>query len=292
MPYRHPGHLFLSEQGPLQSEAEVRNYADFLRRSASLSGEPPVDLHGIYNCFGMPVPRRAPLDDQQGILVDSDRGLILIKEDDPLVRQRFTEGHELMELLFDAQYEAGSGLQPEPDRKEQLCDRGAAELLMPLESFRARLQNLGISIPTAQILAQQYQTSLVATLVRMTQCSQGDRQSQPQSQPQIPPQSQPQSQPQESISGNFSVVMWHWVPSPDGREAALRVAWKAPGPSWTGGFLAKHQAAPEDSVLMIAQRLRQFCSGTEALSGQTYSIEAQPVMFGRQAGVISLLHVF
>jgi hypothetical protein len=278
MPYRHPGHLFLAEHGPLQAEAQVRHYADFLRRSASISGDPPVDLHGIYDCFGMPVPRRAPLDDQQGILVDSDRGLILIKEDDPWVRQRFTEGHELMELLFDAQYEVGAGLQPEPDRKEQLCDRGAAELLMPLASFRARLQNLGVSIPTAQTLAQQYQTSLIATLLRMTQGPQGDRQG-------LSP---------GSISGNFCLVMWHWVPDPDGRGAALRVAWKAPTPDWSGGFIPKNLSAAEASVVAIAQRSRQFCSGTEALpfGDQTLSyVEAKPVMLGRQAGVISLLHV-
>ncbi|NJK51897.1 MAG: hypothetical protein HC936_02155 [Leptolyngbyaceae cyanobacterium SU_3_3] len=57
--------------------------------------------------LGCPPPLRAPLDEQQGILLDSKSGTILIRADDSTARQRFTEGHELMELLFDAQEPTG-----------------------------------------------------------------------------------------------------------------------------------------------------------------------------------------
>lgn len=101
--YRHPGQVFMSRYGLLHNHEGVFQYVDFLRQEAGLSDEPPVKLSLNYRHFGIPTPLRAPLSDQQGILVDSDAGVILIKEDDPLKRQRFTEGHELMELLFDAQ---------------------------------------------------------------------------------------------------------------------------------------------------------------------------------------------
>jgi hypothetical protein len=98
--YRHPGLAFLAAtpEAARSTPHAVLDYADFLRRSAQLT-DPPTDLEAIYRQFEMPTPIRAPLEDQQGILVDGDRGLILIKGDDPIVRQRFTESHELMELF-------------------------------------------------------------------------------------------------------------------------------------------------------------------------------------------------
>ncbi|NJR68137.1 MAG: ImmA/IrrE family metallo-endopeptidase [Synechococcales cyanobacterium CRU_2_2] len=182
MSYQHPGYAFLAQHEPIRQEADLLAYVSFLLESAGLDGEPPVDLGQIYRHFEMPQPQRAPLTEQQGVLVDGDRGLILIKADDPVVRQRFTEGHELMELLFEAQeqahqhpdpHQAPASWQVQGDRKEQLCDRLAAELLMPRHSFRARLRYLGSSMATAKTLASDYQTSLLATLLRMMQVGEG-----------------------------------------------------------------------------------------------------------------------
>jgi len=146
-PYCHPGRAFLSRHGMVQCEQDVFRYVQFLCQEAGLDDQPPIDLTQIYQHFGIPTPLRAPLEEQQGILVDSNNGIILIKEDDPLVRQRFTEGHELMELLFDAQAEASSSsCLPawSEQHKERLCDRGAAALLMPESSFVPKLQQLGL----------------------------------------------------------------------------------------------------------------------------------------------------
>ncbi len=116
--YRHRGYVFLSRHGALRHEEDVYLYIDFLRRESGMSDDPPIDFSLIYQCFGIPTPVRVPLDEQQGILLDSSTGMILIKENDPIVRQRFTEGHELMELLFDAQTETGLANWSE-QRKEQ-----------------------------------------------------------------------------------------------------------------------------------------------------------------------------
>jgi IrrE N-terminal-like domain len=161
----------------LQSEADVFDYVDFLREVGQLGDRLPVDLEKIYRAFGMPIPLRVPLEDQQGILLDSSTGMILIREGDPIVRQRFTEGHELMELLFDAQADVVNELNLrhwDELRKEKLCDAGAAELLMPKVLFRSHIQHLGTSIETGRSLSRIYHTSLIATLIRMVKLTSGE----------------------------------------------------------------------------------------------------------------------
>ncbi len=170
--YQHPGYAFLHRYGSLQTEADVFHYVDFLRESGKLGDRLPMDLEKIYAAFGMPIPLRVPLEDQQGILLNSATGTILIREGDPIVRQRFTEGHELMELLFDAQADVAAELNLsgwDEARKEKLCDAGAAELLMPKTLFRSHLEHLGTSMGTARSLSRLYNTSLIATLIRMVE---------------------------------------------------------------------------------------------------------------------------
>lgn len=279
-PYRHPGQVFLSRYGALQSEEDVYRYVDFLRQEANLSDQPPIDLSRIYRHFGIPTPRRAPLDEQQGILVDSSAGIILIKEDEPLVRQRFTEGHELMELLFDAQEQAriGSSLPSwNEDRKERLCDRGAANLLMPQSSFVPRLNELGISLNTGRTLANLYQTSLVATLVRMMQ--QG--------------------------SGEHALVMWHCALKPTEMKSLdasasrpqkkLRVWWRTHTRNWAGGFIPKDKSIRHDSLISYAYVTGQPHSGIETIhlgwGSICCQVEAMPMQIGDKYCIVSLLHL-
>jgi Zn-dependent peptidase ImmA (M78 family) len=281
MPYRHPGQAFLSCYGTLQSEQDVLRYVEFLRQAAGLDDDPPVDLALIYSHFGIPTPRRAPLDEQQGILVDSSTGIILIKEDDPLVRQRFTEGHELMELLFDAQEQARRGsFLPNwsADRKERLCDQGAADLLMPRASFVPRLSELGLSLSTGRSLAALYQTSLLATLVRMMQYG----------------------------TGEHALVMWH--PALTQKESAqkpsarttdaqkkLRIWWSIRTSGWRGGFIPKHKSIAPDSLIASTHLQGQPHSGRETvhLGWGTIQcqIEAIPMQLGEKPCVLSLLHL-
>ncbi len=278
-PYRHPGHAFLAHYGRLQCEDDVFRYVDFLRQEAGLGDEPPIDLTRIYQHFGIPEPLRAPLDEQQGILVDSNTGIILIKEDDPIVRQRFTEGHELMELLFDAQEQARMGsFLPNwsEQRKERLCDQGAADLLMPRSSFVPKLHQSGISLQSGRSLAALYQTSLLATLVRMVHHG----------------------------TGNCALVMWHCALKPSEvkqRSTAgnppkkLRVCWKIQTQDWTGGFIPKDKSIPHDSLISQAYSRGQPQWGTETIhlgwGSIACQIEAMPMRMGDRAYVLSLLHL-
>lgn len=276
MQYRHPGEAFLSRYGRLQSEDDVSRYVEFLRQESGLSDQPPIDLTCIYHYFGMPTPLRAPLDEQQGILVDSATGIILIKEDDPIVRQRFTEGHELMELLFDAQAQTRltSALPnwSEP-RKEQLCDQGAADLLMPESSFASYVNQLGISLATGRTLAHLYQTSLLATLIRMIQLG----------------------------SGSHALVMWHRALKQDeaNRERPLpkklRIWWRTRTKGWMGGFIPKNKSIGSKSLIFLAQSTGRSQTGNERIDlgwgVVDCQVEAMAMQIGDKSCVLSLLHV-
>ena len=221
-PYQHPGYGFLHQFGSLQSEADVYHYVDFLRRSAGLENSLPVNLDRIFTHFGMPIPLRVALEDQQGILLDSDRGVILIREGDPIERQRFTEGHELMELLFDAQDGVTAELQLQPwdtVRKERLCDAGAAELLMPQSQFQPHLRHLGTSLGTGRSLCRLYKTSLMATLIRMVQLTRGEH----------------------------ALIFWKQVRNAEGNR--LRSVWSVVSPKWTHGFIPKSHFIAETTLM-------------------------------------------
>jgi hypothetical protein len=275
VPYRHPGKAFLSRYGDIQSEEDIYRYVDFLRRESGLDDEPPIELSVIYDHFGIPTPMRAPLDEQQGILVDSSTGIILIKEDDSIVRQRFTEGHELVELLFDAVAEVRqSSALPnwsEP-HKERLCDQGAADLLMPRSSFIPKLYQLGISMNAARSLATLYQTSLMSTLVRMMQ--QGE--------------------------GNCALVVWHHALKPTETrnttvpsKEKLRIWWRTQTSDWTGGYIPKDKSVAEESLILETFQSGLPTSGQEVLhlgwGTIDCHIEALPIQVGDKACVVSLV---
>ena len=276
--YRHPGQLFIQRYGPIQCDRDVLRYAEFLRQAADLDDRPPIDLSAIYDHFGMPTPLRVPLVDQQGILLDSNAGVILIKEDDPLARQRFTEGHELMELLFDAQeHRSKEGASDLPvwqeSDKERLCDRGAAELLMPTTSFLPQLQELGMSLESGRAIAALYQTSLIATLLRMI----------------------------EHSSGTYALIMWHHAhsrrdqkdSSPPDAPTKLRIWWRTRTQHWSEGFIPKNKSISDHSLIALAYSTNQPQSGTETLNlgwGPIQcQVEAMPIQCGAKTCVLSLL---
>lgn len=274
--YQHPGKAYLSRYGMLKREEDIYQYVDFLRQESGLGDELPTELAVIYQHFGIPTPVRAPLDEQQGILVDSSAGIILIREDDSIERQRFTEGHELMELLFDAVVEARqeSNL-PEwsEDHKERLCDQGAAELLMPRSTFIPRLYESGISMNTARSLSKLCQTSLMATLVQMIR--QG--------------------------AGNFALVVWRYALKPTELkqntaqpERKLRIWWRIQTSDWTGGFIPKDKSITEDSLIWETYESGQPRSGRESIDlgwGKiNCEIEAISIQTSDVSYVLSLLH--
>ncbi len=258
--YQHPGYAFLHRYGSLQTEADVFHYVDFLRDSGKLGDRLPMDLEKIYAAFGMPIPLRVPLEDQQGILLNSATGMILIREGDPIVRQRFTEGHELMELLFDAQADVAAELNLvswDEARKEKLCDAGAAELLMPKTLFRSHIAHLGTSIGTARSLSRIYNTSLIATLIRMVELTQHE----------------------------VAIVLWKPVAS---REQSWQLEWSVVSEAWSEGLLLRGLQVTDWSLPARLQSLHQSQVSLPLRSG-VRSVRSETLGMG--FGLLSLLRL-
>jgi len=179
MAFDNPGALFVARFGAPEAGDDVLRYVQFLREESGLGTTPPIDLETVYRRFGVPHPKRVPLPNLQGMLVNPEMGLILINQTDPAMRQRFTEGHELMEFLFNA-LPPGTGWAARAlagifklSAKERLCNEGAAELLMPRSSFMPRVARHGVAFSTARQLAVEYQVSVTAALVQMTRVAPG-----------------------------------------------------------------------------------------------------------------------
>jgi hypothetical protein len=168
--YSNPGEIFTALNGPLTDTADILRYTEFLRQESGVGDNPPIDLAGVFRRFGFPSRRRVSLlKGQAGFVWDADQGIIFINSDDPGTRQRFSEAHELMELLLLAQPKARTWDDPRLKLsmdKEELCESGAAELLMPLSTFQPLVHRWGISLEAGKDLARLYKVSLSAALKR------------------------------------------------------------------------------------------------------------------------------
>ncbi|MBN1316700.1 MAG: ImmA/IrrE family metallo-endopeptidase [Anaerolineales bacterium] len=274
----------------MESADDVSRFANFLREEAGLTVDPPIDLIKIYDRFDMPTPVRASLPSGQGLLLNPDVGLIILNEEDPILRQRFTEAHELIELLFAALPEGRgwAARQTGPfkhNTKERLCNAGAAELLMPQASFLPRVEHQGVLFQTARNLAPEFEVSLTAALVRIAQVG----------------------------PGRHAVVLWriknkpieirHKIPTnqlplfdfapTNLPPKKLRVEWSLGAPRTS--YIPPDKSVPEDSSIYTAWRDGAFTVGEEHLdlgsvSGH-FKCESQPFDSEGERMVLSLLHL-
>lgn len=171
IPAVNPAIGFLKQGHRCTAEQLVRKYASYLLHEAN-AYRLPVNLELIRKHFGLPATQRKSLPGQRG-LVNKDDLRIYLNADDPLTVQQFTFGHEYIELLFlalnmdDADSWVDDVLYENlVEKKERLCDAGAAELLMPLALFREVVPR-PLHLTWAQHLAESLQLSLTATLWRV-----------------------------------------------------------------------------------------------------------------------------
>jgi len=175
MTFIHPGRLFLEKHKKIETNDDVLSYAEFLRAEAGLEDILPVNLETILNHFEIPKPQSVPLPHQQALLLDSECGAILINSEDPLRRQRFSLAHELAEMLFSVLPQR-NGLESKPggfrkQTKERLCDRVAANLLMPPSYVGQLIQKSGVNFESAKTISSQCEVSLTAALVQLSRIS-------------------------------------------------------------------------------------------------------------------------
>lgn len=289
MSYTNPAQLFLRQFGTVTQPEDIEDYAAFLRREAGLTTAPPIDLNRIYQHFEIAPPGRVPLGSTQGVLVDHEIGIILINDDDPERRQRFSEGHELIELLFallpENQLDHRFGSQKRGNFrrgiKEYLCNRGSAELLMPRETFLPYVESWGCSFDTARKLSEIYHVSVTAALVQSASLSGEEcavvtfryknkpteiRNKAPENQMALIPRGPDELPPKK-----------------------VRVEWSLAGP-----FIPPDKSVPEDSSIHAAWKTGEFTVGRDRLDLGNYMqgqfhCESQPFLKDDEMWVLSLI---
>lgn len=292
MTFKHPGQHYLRTRNTIETINDILAYADFLRKEAGVDGSLPVNLNAIFDHFGIPEPKTAPLPNLQGLLVDSERGLIVVNSNDPILRQRFTKAHELAELLF-SQLPASLNILGQPNRpggfnentKESLCDWTAANLLMPPQFINNHITRYGITFDSARIVASTCDVSLTAALVQLVRMG----------------------------SNCHYVVLWRLKNKPtelknknsenqlvfEGFEVPgqnppkkLRVEWVLSGNN--SSYIPKDKSVDSDSLIFKAWESGNFTSGTEKLtfdkrSYNWYHTENLPFTIDMEPMVLSLV---
>ena len=258
-----PGLMFINKHGQINSAQDVLAYADFLLEESGQDHVIPVDLSLIFRRFQIPTPIQKPLAGQQGLLVDANNGIVVINSNDPPSRQKFSQAHELVEFLFNSLpngKEIGNGWTLKKpggfteSMKENLCNRTAANLLMPPVYVNDQINQHGANFDCARIISEACEISLSAALVQIARTSRG----------------------------NHSVVLWMMnnKPSEIKEEVPadqlgffddhkpqpamkLRVEWSMGSES--APFIPRDKSVEETSLIFKAWQTGSFTSGEERL---------------------------
>jgi len=286
--FENPAKLFLRNH-KVESLVDVIAYTEFLRNESELTSNPPINLQKIIDHFGIRTPQAACLPQQEGTTITIHGSpLILFNSEDIPTRQKFTIAHELIELLIT---EISDGIRPDRVKRtifgmksEQICQKGSANLLMPRESFLPRAKGLGLLFQSAEILADEYEVSLMAALCRLLDM--------------YPKQGmlilwQMKNKPTELKKE----VLSNQIPLP-----GIRPTNNLPPPKlramWTYGdymnnFMPKDKSISEDSSVYDARNYNQFTSGEELIPFGSYNvkafIESKPININGERHVLSLV---
>jgi IrrE N-terminal-like domain len=110
----------------------------------------------------------------EGCLIPCDGDFVIeLRKDRPYERTNFTCAHELGHTFFYEsvpliKYRTVTSSQPHHDpEEERLCNVAAAELLMPSDVFRKISRDYPPSPQSLQLIAQTFESSLIATVVRL-----------------------------------------------------------------------------------------------------------------------------
>ena len=286
--YENPAKLFL-ENHDVTSVKDVIAYTDYLRMESGLSANPPINLQKIIDRFGMHSPKTIPLPQQQGTTVPyCGSPQILIHAGDIETRQKFSIAHELIELLF-LELPGNIRFDNKKDNifgvteKERICQIAAANLLMPKDSFRPRALRMGIAFQSGELLAEEYQVSLIAALYRLT----------------------------DMYPKNGAVVLWQMKNKPiELKRKVPKYQLEMPGfaptnivspklrVAWSYGnfrdiFIPLHKSIPEDSLVYKAWKSNQFTSGEEMIPFGRYNnraiVECKPISIEGEKYILSLI---
>jgi Zn-dependent peptidase ImmA (M78 family) len=142
---------------------------------------PPIFAQDYAPLVGIKCITKVDLGDLSALLLPEKDGYsIKVNINHHPLRQNFSCAHEIAHLLLDkALYESmphtaefRSTKEIDNKLKERLCERVAAELLMPESLFTSYLNKRGVSVNSIQALAHIFYTSIPATARRIAELSQ------------------------------------------------------------------------------------------------------------------------
>ena len=292
-----PGHHFIIQKDqpsdPDGLASLVVDYAEFLRRESEVIKQFPVPVEKILDHYGVDIQTRPIEGDRQGLKFSSAHlpyQVVFIEEEDKKTRRRFSVAHELVELLFEALHDGILSTRMEEacsgDRKERLCEKGAAELLMPEAAYRSYLKEHPVSFETGSRLADLFQVSFLSALIRMVNLA-------PRPslliawREKLKPSQQKQKNPgQLTLPGMESA----------GPSEKLRVEWYRWTEESSHPYVPMNISVPTGSVIQRALEEGRRLSRTEHFSlGKPFSgkfnIGAMPLQIGEEKWVISLFDV-
>lgn len=175
---RHP-HVtaIMEETGEADPVRAIRAKSRALVREfvSTFGGDPPFDLEALASFRGLVVsqdmPRHSP---DSEIAPEGDRVVMRVNRERPLVRQRFSIGHEIGHTLFPEYRLAVRCRKPTNqdwadanDLLESLCDVAASEILFPSPWFDDAVATKPLSAEGVLDLANRFAASLEATIRRL-----------------------------------------------------------------------------------------------------------------------------
>lgn len=285
--YENPAKLYL-ENHSIKSLADVIAYTNFLLVESGTSSEPPINFQAILGRFGIPEPKYVNLPQQQGMLLPNCEPLqMIIHAGDSFTRRKFSIAHELIEAIFlelpgnirfDGKKENIFGV-----AKERICNEAAANLLMPRESFHPRAMRGGLSFHTAEMLADVYEVSLMASLCRLVDMYQKHG---------VMVLWQLKNKPielkKEVPDSQIEMPGFHPTNLP---APKLRVAWSHG--NLNDLFIPEHKSIPDDSSVYEAWQKDRFASGEEKIPFGRYNkqaiIESKPINIEGERHILSLI---
>lgn len=157
--------------GVREAEKVAERQADRLRSELKIL-RPCLDEDDLANLAWLSITRRENLP-TAGVATKTDYGwIVVLRANDPMVRQRFTLAHEIKHILDDSLIDLGGGLYPslggysQHERSEHVCHRFAGALLMPKPLLRADWFD---GLQDIAKLARRYHVSRQAMSVRLSQ---------------------------------------------------------------------------------------------------------------------------
>lgn len=168
----NPAELFLDNsqvEASIDLPTFIKRYVQYVLVSADAYTF-PVDLEKVFQRYNLTL-RKAPLPGQRGAVTEDLQ--IFVNSNDKSEIRRYSQGHELIEILITAIKENDRGWLDDTqiadlfDNKEDWCERGAAEFVMPMALFYPLVQDYGISLRSAFSLSQKGRASLIATIRQM-----------------------------------------------------------------------------------------------------------------------------